>query len=63
MYSSFSPNLLMEEDGEWVSVGGGNAWFGNMERSLFLSADSIALVSQMTASPGSPTTSQIEFSV
>ena len=29
----------------------------------FLLADSIALVSQMTASPGSPTTSQIEFSV
>jgi hypothetical protein len=29
----------------------------------FLSADSTALVSQMTASPGSPTTSQIEFSV
>ena len=28
-----------------------------------LSADSIALVSQMTASPGSPTTSQIEFNV
>ena len=30
---------------------------------VFLSADSTALVSQMTASPGSPTTSQIEFSV
>ena len=29
----------------------------------FLSADSTALVSQMTASPGSPTTSQTEFSV
>ena len=27
----------------------------------FLLADSTALVSQMTASPGSPTTSQIEF--
>jgi hypothetical protein len=30
---------------------------------VFLSADSTTLVSQMTASPGSPTTSQIEFSV
>ena len=30
---------------------------------VFLSADSIALVSQMTNSPGSPTTSQTEFSV
>jgi hypothetical protein len=34
-----------------------------MSITVFLSEDSRALVSQMTASPGSPTSSQIEFSV